>query len=371
MFSKLSTFSKLTFLVLALLTFNTSCKKDDDSPKPQASNLRPSIDYASLGEKTPYTALFVDANGDSTVNRNEGRALLQAFKVFNDYMGKSKSEEIDSAQISNLFKAIKSQSAASLDAGSQNNVHNLLEKYFGEMARISKFRGDVASDGTSGLLGTRLVDGNGIEWIQVIQKALIGGFQLDYIGNVLLGEGLKADNSTLVSGKNYTALEHNWDAAYGLLTVNDIYMHDATDAKASDGESYLGKYIWEYNKASYKKIHTAFLKGRAAIVNNDVAEIANQANFIRTEMEKAIAGAAVGYMNKTNAGFADPTSGDGAHAFGEGLGFIYSLRFCKMHGADITYSDGIYNALFNKGFWDLVSADLVTAKNAINAKFGL
>src|SRR5690554_6953195 len=128
MFSKLYIFPKITFLALALLVFSTSCKKDDDdSPKPNTSNsnLRPSIDYASLGAETSYTALFVDANGDSTVNRNEGRALLQAFKTFNDYMGKSKTEEIDSAQISNLFKAIKAQSAESLDAGSQSNVHNL------------------------------------------------------------------------------------------------------------------------------------------------------------------------------------------------------------------------------------------------------
>lgn len=182
---------------------------------------------------------------------------------------------------------------------------------------------------------------------------------------------MSADNSTLVAGKNYTALEHNWDVAYGLLTVNDIYMVDATDAKSTANESYLGKYVWEYNKASYKKIYSAFLKGRAAIVNNDAAVLKEQADFIRTEMEKAIAASANGYMVKTSAGLADPSTGAGAHAFGEGLGFIYSLRFCKMYGCDVAYSDGLYNPLINKGFWNLVPADLTTTKSSIEAKFGI
>src|SRR5690606_30015275 len=105
----------------------------------------------------------------------------------------------------------------------------------------------------------------------------------------------------------------------------------ATDAARNSAEFGLGSYIWEYNKANYAAIYPAFLKGRAAIVNNDRAEYQALATVIRTEMEKAIAGAAVGYLNKWKIE-TDPARA--AHAIGEGAGFIYSLRFAEMHGGD-------------------------------------
>jgi len=197
---------------------------------------------------------------------------------------------------------------------------------------------------------------------------LIGALQLDYIGNVLLNEGLNADNSALVEGKNYTQLEHNWDEAYGLLTLNPIYLLNSTNEEKGTTEFGAGSYIWEYNKANYAKIFPAFLKGRAAIVNNDMAELQAQATFIRTEFEKAIASAALGYLEKWKTG---TTDGARAHAIGEGLGFIYSLRFATVHNVDAAFSDGILDDLVGSanGFWDLDATKINTASDAIKDKF--
>ena len=192
----------------------------------------------------------------------------------------------------------------------------------------------------------------------------------DSIGNVLLTKGLDADNSTLVSGKNYTQLEQNWDEAYGLLTLNQVYLKGSTDATRGTTEFALGSYIWEYNKGAYAKIHPAFLKGRAAIINNDKAELKKQADFIKAEIEKALAASALGYLGPKY--IAATTDAARAHAIGEGLGFIYSLRFATVNGEDAAFSDAIINALVldsEGGFWDLTPSTLTAASDAIKAKF--
>ncbi len=140
---------------------------------------------------------------------------------------------------------------------------------------------------------------------------------------------------------------------------------------SNGGESLIGAYLWEYNKEGYVKIHPALLKGRAAIVNNDIAEAKAQATIIKTEMEKAIAGAALGYLGKWKTGATDAAR---AHAIGEGAGFIYSLRFCKVHGGTDAFSDGLLNNLVYSsanGFWDLNNDKVNAAIADITLKFAL
>jgi hypothetical protein len=212
-----------------------------------------------------------------------------------------------------------------------------------------------------------------IDWPQppqIIQKSLIGSAQLDYISNVLLGAGLAANNQTIVSGKKYTQLEQNWDEAYGFLTLNPVFLLNSTDATKGTSESFLGSYIWEFNKAAYAKIYPAFLKGRAAIANNDIPEMKSQALFIRTEMEKAIALSAIGYLNKWKSGTTDAAR---IHAIAEGLGFIYSLRYCNINDVDDQFSDVILLDLVGStdGYWDLTNTKINTAIDAITLKFKL
>jgi len=78
----------------------------------------------------------------------------------------------------------------------------------------------------------------------------------------------------------------------------------------------------------------------------------------------------LGYLDKWKNGADDPTR---AHAIGEGLGFVYSLRFATLHGADAAFSDNLINGLVGSanGFWDLDATKINTASEAIKAKFGL
>ena len=368
---------------------------NDDNVKP---NLRTSIDYKVLTAETPYSELFVDASAATTVDLSEGNDGHKMFQALNYYSSSSISanSHIDAAKLKAMFSntgnpftdittstisvngaalnsstvQLKNKVASSRPSSEAQPVRTTIEGYFDEIEEASHSVTATASQGVAGKLGTYLVDAKGIEITQIIQKSLIGALQLDYISNVLLDEGLNADNHSLVGDENYTQLEHNWDEAYGLLTLNPVYLQGATDAARNTVEFAAGSYIWEYNKANYAKIYPAFLKGRAAIVNNDRSEFQTQATFIRTEFEKALAGAALGYLDKWKTGTTDAAR---AHAIGEGLGFIYSLRFATIHNADAAFSDTLLNDLIGSanGFWDLDATKINTASDAIKDKFNL
>lgn len=367
----------------------------DDDEKP---HLRTSIDYSSLAAETAYSEQFLDGDGNTTVDLTDGNDRHKMFQALNYYSSSNTAANthIDGEILQKMFTntgnpfvdiststisvvganlnssdiQLRDVVASSRPTAEAEAVRTKIESLFTEIDAASNSLNVSASVGVAGKLGTYLVDAKGIEIIQIIQKSLIGALELDYIGNVLMDEGLTADNHSLVGDHNYTQLEHNWDEAYGLLTLNQVYLLGSTDAVRGTVEFGAGAYIWEYNKANYTNIFPAFLKGRAAIVNNDLDELQVQATFIRTEFEKAIASAALGYLDKWKTGATDSAR---AHAIGEGLGFIYSLRFATVHEADATFSDTIITGLVGStnGFWDLDAAKINTAADAIKAKFGL
>lgn len=374
---------------------------DDDNERP---SLRTNVDYNTLTNATVYSQAFVDANGASTVDLTEGNQRYKMFQALNYYSSSSTAAntQIEATKLKNMFSntgspfsdistssisvtgselnsspfQLKNVVASSRPSTEAEAVRAKFETWFDEIALASASVNSAAAQGQAGKLSSYLVDAKGIELIQVIQKGLIGALQADYIGNVLLNEGLNAENHKVSGDKNYTELEHNWDVAYGLLTLNPIYLQGATDANRNTVEFGVGSYLWEYNKAGYPKIYPAFLKGRAAIVNNDKSELQAQATIIRTEIEKAIASAAIGYLEKWKTAEANGNnSADAvrAHAIGEGIGFIYSLRFAAIHNGDAAFSDNILTGLIGSanGFWDLDATKINTASQAIKTKFNL
>lgn len=383
------------FKILVLFAFFALLSCDDDDERP---SLRTKIDYSLLTLETTYSELFVDAGGNSTVDLSDGNDRLKMFQALNYYSTSniSAGTPIDDAVLKNMFSntgnpftdisttsisvsgaelnasdvQLRDVVASSLEDVDAEVVRQKIESYFAGIDLASQSLGTTASRGIAGKLGNYLLDSRGLENTQLIQKSLIGALQLDYISNVLLDEGLKADNFQTMGDHNYTQLEHNWDIAYGLLTLNPIYLEGATDASRNTVEFGLGSYLWEYDKAAYNDIYPAFLKGRAAIVNNDRDQYEALALFIRIELEKTIANAALGYLGKWKTAADDAGR---AHAIGEGAGFIYSLRFATLHEANATFSDTILENLLGSGdgFWDLDAAKINAATEAIEAKFDL
>ena len=389
---KTNFFSRFIPVVLLAATLTACNKDDDDNTITPPANLRTAIDYSKLTDTTAYANFFADNSKVKTVDLAPASTQLLMFRAINTYNGTAigTGATLDSTVLKNMFANtgnaftdatlntsgvnLRSIFASSLPAADAEKERKRLEAAFPAIATASKSVTATASEGKAGKLVTGtssyLVDANGIEWGQIIQKSMIGGLQLDYISNVLLSDkNLTLDNSKVVTGKSYTALEHNWDQIFGLLTANPVYGGKAT--ATSSGESFIGSYIWEYNKDDFPKIHMALLKGRAAIVNNDATTLKAQVAIIRPALEKAVAKAGLGYLDKwkTNA----TNDAARAHAIGEGLGFVYSLRYAKLAGADATFSDTILAGLIGapNGFWGLTNTKIDAAAAAIRTKFNI
>lgn len=383
---------RTTFGLLALSLGFASCSKDSDDTIPAAVQLRTKMDYATLTATTPYTTTFKDAAGVVTVDVTESNQRLSMFSEFNTYMAlvavaaPATPTVLDAAKLRGLyantgnFFADATLNTSGLQLRSKTGesyattgdvVRTYIDQNITKLATISASVNNTATAGNAGRLGRYLVDEKGVEVNQVIQKGLIGGLLLDQIDNVLLSEtSLNADNTKLVTGKMYTALEHNWDLAYGTLTKNAVMTQDFT---STPKEVFLGSYLNEKNVANSPRVYMAFLKGRAAIINNDKATLLAQADIIRTELEKTIALGATTYLASWKAG---TTLDVKAHALGEGLGFIYSLRFCTTkYKADAAFSDAQLNTLLPaaqaNGAWSLTNAQADQVIAAVTAKFSL
>lgn len=377
------TFKYIPAALLALTVALSSCDKNDTESAP---TLRTKMDASTLTASSKYTESFKDASGQSTVDLTASNQRLDMFSELNSYMAlvaAATPSSLDAAKLrgyyantGNYFTGaglnasglqLRTTTAASFSATNAEAVRVYIDQNITKLAAISQSVNTVATPGQPGRLGNRcLVDEKGIELNQLISKSLIGSLLLDQIDNVLLTDNaLKANNSKVVDGKAYSELEHNWDLAYGFLTSNAIM---TTDYAITPRERFLAGYLNEKNGAASPAVYMAFLKGRAAIVNNDAAGVKAQADFIRTELEKTAALSAVSYLTIWKAG---STLDAKSHALGEGLGFIYSLRFCTKYGADAAFSDNLLTGLTSgtNGAWSMTNAQADVAINAIKTKF--
>ena len=416
--NSLNKINKITFALALTGVAVSSCKKKVEEkivpvteyvnvPAAVVPAFRASFDYSRLAAKTPYDSLFLDVAGLKTVDLTEGNHLNLMMTDLATYCatGNSGTPKLDSVFLENKFAnfnapfrtipaAVTNYTADQLNSsvvqlrnatgasGNQLAVWKQFERYFSDIDVASLSINDTAKAGKAGKAyatsstSKYLLDANGVETNQMIQKGLIGAFEYDYIANILLSDNSinSADNSRLVTGKNYTELEHNWDVAFGLFTTNKVYAINATNTN-SGGERYLASYAREYGNSAFDndflKIHPAFLKGRAAVVNNDLTEAKAQAKIIKTILEKVMARAGAEYIKKWKEN-ADIAAGQ--HQLAEGLGFIYSLRFAKVHGGDVAFSDGLLNDLIysnTNGIWGLTAVKAEEARTKIMTKFGL
>ena len=385
----MNTFSRASVALFVAALGLTSCSKDD-AVTPTTPALRTKIDYATLTATSPYTTSFKDANGAATVDLGAAATRLDMFTELNSYMATvavatpAAPATLDLARLRNLYAntnapfanaalntlgvQLRDKTGASFSDANAVTVRNYIDGQLANLATASQSVNQPATPGTAGRVGRYLVDARGFEPNQVVQKALIGALLLDQIGNVLLSSNsLAADNGKVVAGKLYSEREHNWDMAYGYLTSNTIM---TTDIALTPRERFLAGYLNEKNGPASPGVYLALLKGRAAIVNNDEATLKTQADLIRTELERTIAKSAVSYLANWKAA-ADPAIK--AHALGEGIGFVYSLRFCTKAGADAAWADTVLNGLTSgtQGGWSLTNAQADAAIAAINAKFSL
>ncbi|MBP6664642.1 MAG: DUF4856 domain-containing protein [Chitinophagales bacterium] len=180
----------------------------------------------------------------------------------------------------------------------------------------------IKTNALIGQIGTPAVytTENGIDASELLHKTLLGSV-LYYQGTNLLNTLFNNSNTTLVSGTNYTAMEHAWDEAFGYYGASiDLNSYTNTSLTNPNGNYYdsnlngmieaNGEYNFNFvtqaatlaldnpSQTNYNTlIFEAFLTGRAGITNKNDTIRRQQATIIVEQWEKLLANNALYHAN--------------------------------------------------------------------------
>lgn len=248
-----------------------------------------------------------------------------------------------------------------------------------EAASLNAVAGTRATEGTAGLIARAsgsdiLVNAKGHEFVQMVEKGLMGAVFYNQIYNVYLTDnriGDDVNNVDLVEGKNYTAMEHHWDEAFGYFGVPVDYPGTFTEGSADD--RFWAKYT--YDRDVLLDVNTplmqAYIGGRAAIVNRDYVAKDNARDVLYTQHELVAAATAIHYINTSAAALDQGEVGELFHQISEAYMFTNALRFSPNASISQADIDLILNTDFgtDADFWTVTSQGLNNARDRITAAF--
>lgn len=335
-------------VVLATLLLAQSCKKDDNSKDydvPTTYNFD-NVDYSGqttrIGMMTELSNLMKTGNTGAVVSA----------QLMKDMYANSGSP-FANTDFNTSGKKLKDKTFLAL----QTNIEN----YMDELAANSA-TGVAGSNGQAGVVtsGAKayLCNAEGVEQGQLIDKGLLGGLIYYQIVSVYLSEDKVGAQVALADR------QHHWDEAFGYFGVPIDFPTNKT------GLTYIGKYCndREATLSANATIMNAFLKGRAAINNDDNATVNEQISIIRTNLEKVLAATAVHYLNEAKTNFSDDAVRN--HTLSEALAFIRGLYYSPTKKISDTQLGQLQTYLGNN-FYTVSSTDLDAAKNLLTTVYGL
>lgn len=357
MLSKLN--SKALYVAgLALCTFFSSCSDDKDEVSydvPATYNFE-NVNYSG---QTDRISMLNEL--DAYVKTGNNGALLDARKMKNMYANTN--APFSEARLNTSGKQLKDKTILS--------AQSLFESYFDAAANASLSAGTPALKGKAGLLttaeGTKyLVDANGVEPAQIIQKGLMGAvFYFQAVESYLTEAktGAAVDNTAITAGEG-TKMEHHFDEAFGYFGAPVDFPANLNNLK------FWANYSNKVNPStgSNKALMDAFLKGRAAISAKDMKGKDEAIATIRTEWEKLVAASAILELNLAKTNIADQAKK--SHYLSEAMGFVMSLKF----KSDRKITDAQHQAAIAKlgtNFYDTTAADINAAIDIISAAYSM
>lgn len=247
-------------------------------------------------------------------------------------------------------------------------------------------RSEEASPNQSGYLGENTGDLNlafadekGLVIAEVFDNALLGSLYLDKVLNYHLDErlldntALRTDheNVVLVSGHNYTALEHHWDMAYGYYTT---FLKPLTQLHGIP-----------MIKDSERILFEAFVLGRMELARYRYEAMHLHLKTIRQELSKVVATCAMNYLVGVNTlSNLKNHPQDAFYFLSKGYGLIYALQFTRTPSGEPYFTPSQVQELLdamhqNNGLWEntrllspeTTNGSLSNLANAIGKPFGV
>jgi PBP1b-binding outer membrane lipoprotein LpoB len=368
--------TKFIVPVLAAALFVTSCKKNDPEPEPETPIAPPA------GYTAPATYDF-GANTNFNTSVQRVNMLKELVGYVRSTHNATAQVTVDAAKLKNMFNnsgspfADQALNGAGISISEKvNNNSNeiaILNAQFDEVAAVSqttvegkegqagKVLGPVPTN-TAAVRAAYLLNAKGFEYKELIEKGIMGSFLYSEAMKILNKIG-EFSNTNPIAGSG-TAMEHAWDEAFGYYGV------PAAFPTVTTGLSYWGSYGNSVNAAigSNATIMNAFLKGRAAISNNDPAGRDAARDIVVATWEKVCAARLIVYLKQAKTNFANV--GPRNHALSESVGFIHSFKYNsakKISDADIA----AVAALLGDNLYTVSSANLDQAISKIATVFSL
>lgn len=358
-------------LLLGLIVGLASCGKDDDTdpttePTPETPSYEIPTSYnfdnVSYTGQTHRLAMMSEWKSYMTESRTSG-VTLDANRM------KAMYANAEGAGFSQDYtKQIKSKTFEA--------VQGAFEDLIDELATASQST-VPGENGVSGVIesldGAKsyLIGEDGLDHAQIIEKGLMGACFYYQGTTVYLGSSrMDVDNTTVEAGKG-TEMEHHWDESFGYVGVPIDFPTN------TNGLLFWGNYSNKRNAVlnSNESLMNAFLKGRAAISNDDIATRDEAISEVRTEWEKIAVGSALHYLNSGMANFNDMALM--GHGVSEAIGFIYGLQFNEA----ATITNGQVNELLtmvagssdfdNMNLYNTTAANLESARDMLASIYNM
>lgn len=318
--------AKLTAFAAAVSIMAVSCKKkdkeEDPIEEPVTYTVPSTYSFSSIDTVVPKQAIamlgeFTGYIRKTHVNTNAYTLDLQKLRDF--YANTNSPYTTAALNTSGFNLKAKTGNALGLQAA--------FDAAFADAVTASvnanvKYDSTTAYDGHSGKLinGTRyiLVDANGFEYKEFVEKNIMGGvfyFQATTVLNTIAS----FDNTTVKSG--LTDQERAWDQAFAYFGVPVDFPTNKTGLKN------WGSYCNSIDVATNSNaiIMNAFIKGRAAISNKDNATRDEAAKIIVKEWERVGAAKFISYVKGAKLNITAPATFN--HNLSEGVGFINSFNY--------------------------------------------
>ena len=361
--------NSLLILVAIIGITTVSCRKEgctdeaanNYSPSAQTDDGSCTYDPSTL-YTIPSTFSFTDTDGNSTVSFSGQTDRLNQLSEMVTYMKTGTSTALDAQIIKDAFANENNDGNGFFSFTSTKQLKNkcftadvaVFELFMDELATASMDNATTATNGQAGTLSsgtsTYLVDANGVEKVQVIEKGLMGAVFLNQALNTYFGAGkMDVDNTTAVDaagGKYYTLMEHHWDEAYGYFT-------DAIDYPTNGTDRFWGKYCNKQNAAinSNADMMDNLLKGRAALSSDVLTDRDAAIASIRTEWEDISAHQAMTYLDEC-VGYFGTDNAKFLHVLSEAWAFAWNLRYAPVETRrmDVTEHSALMVLVFAVAF---------------------
>ncbi len=346
-------------ILSAVLLLTVSCSKSSDSVDPVPTYTVP----------TSYT--FVNTNFSDATTR------LGMVTEMSNLMKNATTGVLDGVKLKNMFANVGSPftTAAYNTSGLQikDQCFALLQtdvvSYIDSLVKVSQ-SGVPASRGVAGVGASSAnaaskyaLTATGVNYAQVFNKSIMGGLITYQIVNNYMDGGIASsvDNSTVIPGSG-TAMEHNWDLAFGYWGVPTDFPTNKTGAKL------WGSYSTQVDSGYHANriLIDAFLKGRAAISNKDNATKLAQATIIMQTFERLTGAAALQEIKEVKESLNDNILRNSR--LSECYGFINSLRYNPKRKITDAQINAIL-ALFPKNFYDLTLTDVNNIRDAVAKQY--